>query len=142
MTIKKGDKVKLDYVGTLEDGTEFDNSEKHGQPLEFEVGSGQVIKGFDDAVMGLKVGDEKEFTLEADEAYGPVNPELTKDIPRAQLPQGPEPQEGMMLGVQLPNGQQIPAKIVKVTDENVTIDLNHPLAGKKLTFKIKVVAVN
>jgi FKBP-type peptidyl-prolyl cis-trans isomerase 2 len=141
MTIQKGNKIKIDYVGTLEDGTEFDNSEKHGAPLEFEVGSGMVIKGFDEAVMGMKEGEEKEFTLQPDQAYGPVNPDMMKDVPKSNLPPEQEPKPGMVLLMSLPNGQQMPVRITKVDEENVSLDMNHPLAGKVLKFKIKIVSV-
>lgn len=140
MAIKKGDKIKVEYEGKLEDGTVFDSSEKHGQPLEFEVGGGQLIKGFDEAVVGMEKGQEKEITLEPADAYGEHKDELIKDIPKDQLPEG-DPKPGMMLGVTLPNGMQMPAKITDVKDDKITIDLNHPLAGKKLVFKIKVVDV-
>ncbi len=136
--VKKGDKVKVDYTGTFDDGTVFDASEKHGQPLEFEVGSGQVIKGFDDAVIGMKFGEEQKITIPAGEAYGEVRPELHKKVPRQQLPQDQEPKVGMILAVGLPNGQQFPARIIAVTKDDVAIDLNHPLAGKTLHFRIKV----
>jgi len=142
MIVKKGSKVKVDYTGTFDDGTVFDASEKQGQPLEFEVGSGQVIKGFDEAVVGMEEGQEKEITIPPAEAYGEVKAELNKKIPRAQLPQDQEPKVGMVLAVGLPNGQQFPARIVAVTADDVTIDLNHPLAGKTLHFKIKVVEVS
>jgi FKBP-type peptidyl-prolyl cis-trans isomerase 2 len=138
MAITKGNKIKVEYTGTLEDGSTFDTSVGK-EPLEFEVGSGQLIKGFDDAVMGMEKGQEKEITLTPENAYGAVNPELSKKVPRSQLPEGPEPQAGMMLAVSLPTGQQIPAKIIAVDDTEVTIDLNHPLAGKTLKFKIKIV---
>ncbi|MDP3698778.1 MAG: peptidylprolyl isomerase [Nanoarchaeota archaeon] len=138
MTVKKGDKVKVDYTGTFDDGTVFDASSNHGQPLEFEAGSGQVIKGFDDAVMGMKKGEEKKIVIPPAEAYGEIKAELHKKVPRKQLPQDQEPKVGMVLAVGLPNGQQFPARIVTVTAEEVTIDLNHPLAGKTLHFKIKV----
>jgi len=140
MTIKKGDKIKVDYTGTLDDGTVFDTSEGK-EPLEFEVGSGQIIKGFDDAVVGMKKGDEKEVTIKPEDAYGTANPELTKKIPKSQLPQGQEPKPGMMLAIATPDGKQVPVKISEVSDNDITIDLNHPLAGKTLTFKIKVVDV-
>lgn len=136
--IKKGSKIKVDYVGTLEDGTVFDASEKHGKLLEFEAGSGQVIKGFDDAVLGMKLDEEKEITLQPEEAYGSAKPELKKEVPRDQLPKDQEPKAGMILLIGLPNGQQLPARIVAVTKEKVTLDLNHPLAGKVLKFKITV----
>lgn len=141
MAIKKGDKIKVEYEGTLEDGTLFDSSEKHGQPLEFEVGAGQMIKGFDEAVVGMNKDEEKEITLQPADAYGEPNPELVKDIPRDQLPPG-DPKPGMMLGVTLPNGMQLPAKILEVTDDKVKIDLNHPLAGKVLKFKVKIVDIS
>ncbi|MEK6939175.1 MAG: peptidylprolyl isomerase [Nanoarchaeota archaeon] len=131
----------MDYTGTFDDGTVFDESEKHGQPLEFEVGSGQVIKGFDDAVMGMKNGEEKKIVIPPAEAYGEVKAELRKKVPRKQLPQDQEPKVGMVLAVGLPNGMQFPARIMEVTTDDVTIDLNHPLAGKTLHFKIKVVNV-
>jgi len=141
--INKGSKVKLDYEGRLESGEIFDSSthEDHSHPLEFEAGSGQVIKGFDDSVMGMKIGEEKEFSIEAKEAYGDYKPELKKDIPRSDLPKDQEPKPGMILMVGTPDGRQFPIKIAAVTDKTVTIDLNHPLAGKKLIFKIKIVDV-
>lgn len=142
MPVKKGDKVKVEYEGKLEDGTVFDSSEKHGQPLEFQAGIGQVVPGFDNAIVGMEKGEEKEVTIPPDEAYGQPRDELIKDIPRSQLPPEPEPKVGMMLGVGLPNGAQIPARIVEVTAETVKLDLNHPLAGKTLKFKIKVVDIS
>ncbi len=138
MAIKKGDKIKVEYTGMLEDGTVFDSSEKHGKPLEFEVGSGQVIKGFDAAVIGMEKGQEKEVIIQPDEGYGHPDPKLVKKFPRKQLPKEPEPKEGMMLMVGTPDGRQFPAKIVKVDDKEVSIDLNHPLSGKVLKFKIKI----
>ena len=141
MAIKKGDKIKVEYTGTLEDGTVFDSSEKHGKPLEFEVGSGQLIKGFDEAVVGMNKGDEKEIKLQPAEAYGEPKPEMHKKVPRDQLPKEPEPKVGMMLAVGLPNGMQLPAKIMEVSETDITIDLNHPLAGKVLNFKLKVLDV-
>ena len=139
--IKKGDKVKVEYTGKLEDGTVFDSSEGKA-PLCFEVGAQQVIPGFEKADEGMKKDEEKEFTLKVDEAYGPVKEEMVQEIPRDKLPAEPEPKEGMMLMMQAPTGQQIPAKITKVADDKVTIDINHPLAGKELTFSVKVVGVN
>ncbi len=141
MPIKKGDKIKVEYEGTLDDGTVFDSTEKHGEPLEFEVGSGQLIPGFDNAVLGLKKGDEKEIKLEPEEAYGEYNSELKKKIPKEQLPQNEELKPGMMLILTLPNEVQITALVSELDEEMVTIDLNHPLAGKTLNFKIKVVDI-
>lgn len=142
MPVKKGDRVKVDYTGTLGDGTVFDSSEKHGKPLEFEAGSGQVIRGFDTAVMGMKKGEEKEITLQPDQAYGERNESLVKDVPRAQFPEKMEINAGMTLLLGLPDGQKFPATVKSVDGGKVMIDLNHPLAGKALTFKIKVVGVS
>ncbi len=141
MQVKKGDTIKVEYEGKLDDGTIFDSSDKHGQLLEFEAGAGRVIPGFDNAVLGMKEGEEKTVKIPVDEAYGPRREELVKEVPKNQLPEG-EIKEGMMLGVGLPDGQQIPATITKVADETVTIDINHPLAGKNLTFSIKVVSIS
>ncbi|MCK4808472.1 MAG: peptidylprolyl isomerase [Candidatus Aenigmarchaeota archaeon] len=142
MPVKKGDKVKVEYTGTLEDGTVFDSSEKHGEPLEFEVGAGQMIKGFDDAVVDMEKGDEKEITLKPADAYGDPNPQLIQKVPKDKLPEGADLKAGMQLAMALPNGQQIPATITEIGDTEVTIDINHPLAGKTLNFKVKVVDVS
>ena len=143
MPIKKGDTIKVHYTGSLEDGEVFDSSEKHGRPLEFEVGSGMIIKGFDEGILGMKKGDEKELKIEPKDAYGDHNAEYTRHVPKEdiKLPEGQEPEVGMILGVTLPNGQQLPAKVSGVTEEEIIIDLNHPLAGKTLNFKIKLVEV-
>lgn len=141
MPVKKGDKIKVDYTGTFEDGTVFDSSEKHGQPLEFEVGGGQLVKGFDETVVGMEKGEEKEVTLKPEDAYGQPNPQLVQKAPREQFPKDQEIKPGMMIGVGLPDGRQIPALIKDVNDKEVTLDLNHPLAGKTLKFKIKVVEI-
>ena len=142
--IKNGSKVKLDYEGRFESGEVFDTSKHgdHSHPLEFQVGSGQVIAGFDSAVLGMKVGEEKEFSIEPEEAYGEYDETLEREIPSNVLPKEQEPKEGMLLVMQAPDGRKVPVKIKKVTKENITIDLNHPLAGKKLIFKIKILEVN
>lgn len=141
MAIKKGDKVKVEYTGTFEDGTVFDSSEKHGQPLEFEVGAGQMIPGFDNAVVGMKKGEEKEITIKPADAYGEHNPQLMKKVPREAIAGLKDPKPGMMLGLATPDGKQFAVKIAEVTDKEVAIDLNHPLAGKTLKFRIKVVDI-
>jgi peptidylprolyl isomerase len=135
--VQKGDHVTVEYTGTLDDGTEFDSSKNHG-PLEFNAGVGQMIQGFDDAVLTMEVGEEKTVTIKAEDAYGQPDKRLIHKVPKESLPEGPTPEAGMMLTVNLPDGNQIPAKIVEVTEKEVTLDLNHPLAGKNLTFKIKV----
>ncbi len=142
MPIKKGNKVKVEYTGTLDDGTVFDSTEKHGEPLEFEVGSGQLIPGFDDAVVGMKKGEEKEIKIEPADAYGEHNPELCKKIPRAKLPENEKLEKGSVLMMTLPNGMQFTALVAELDNDTVTLDLNHPLAGKKLNFKIKILDVS
>lgn len=139
MSIKEGDTIKIHYTGKFEDGTVFDTSEKGKEPLEFKVGEGKLIKGFEKAVLGMKKDEEKEFTLKPAEAYGEPNPQLVQKVPRDQIPQDQEPKKGMMMMVGLPNGQQIPATLTEVTEKEVTVDLNHPLAGKTLIFQIKIV---
>ncbi len=141
MTIKDGDTIKIEYKGKLDDGSVFDSSESHGQPLEFTVGSGHVIKGFEEAVKGLEEGDEKEFKLEPAEAYGEYKDDLVDTVSRDLVQGDMEMEVGKTFIVQTPQGQQIPAKVIDLTDDEVTFDLNHPLAGKALTFDIKVVDV-
>ena len=138
MTAKNGDKVKIEYTGTLEDGTIFDSSADHGNPLEFEVGSGQVIKGFDDAILGMKEGEEKQFSIEPADAYGEHDPTLVQKVPREIFPQDAELVPGLLFEAGLPTGEKVPATITDVQGVIVSVDLNHPLAGKKLNFKIKV----
>jgi len=138
--VKQGSKVKVEYTGKFDDGTVFDSSEKHGQALEFEIGKGMIIKGFESAVMEMKVGDEKDIKLEPKDAYGDVNPEMVKEVPKAQIPtEGLK--EGLTLVMKLPDGNQIPATIKEIGEEKVTIDLNHPLAGKTLNFNLKLVEI-
>lgn len=138
---KAGDKVTLEYKGTLNDGTVFDESKNHETPLAFEVGAGRVISGFDKAVRGMAIGDEKEFTIQPAEAYGKINPELVKKVSRKEIPNDREPQVGMGLVMGTPEGKQIRAVITEVTPDFIMLDMNHPLAGQALTFKIKVLKI-
>jgi FKBP-type peptidyl-prolyl cis-trans isomerase 2 len=139
MPIKSGDKIKVEYEGTFDDGTVFDSSKYHDEPLEFEVGAGQIIPGFEDAVLGMETGDEKKFQLQPNDAYGKHDPELIHKVPRDQLPVNVVP--GTILVATLPNGVQTPVKVEEVTVDHVKIDMNHPLAGKTLNFKIKILDV-
>ena len=141
MAINKGDKVVLEYEGKLENGEVFDSSERAGQPLEFTAGEGKVIKGFDDAVIGMKKGEEKEFSIKPEEAYGPIRDELKKEVPKNAVKADKELQEGMILVMATPEGQQIPLRIGEVKEDTVVLDMNHPLAGKTLNFKIKIIDV-
>ena len=139
-SVKNGDTVKVHYTGSLDDGTVFDSSEGR-EPIEFTVGSGQIIKGFNDAVIGMKKGEEKKIQIKAADAYGEKNPQLLRKIPRTALPQDREPQVGMVLGLVRADGVQGEARIIEVTAEEISIDMNHPFAGKDLTFAIKLVEV-
>jgi len=140
-TIKQGDTVKVHYTGTLPDGTVFDSSRER-DPLEFTLGQGQLIPGFEAAVEGMKVGEAKKETFAPDMAYGPRRDELAFEVPRAQLPAELKPEVGQQLAMQQPSGQAVPVVVASVAEETVTLDANHPLAGKDLTFEIEVVAVN
>ena len=140
MNVKKGDKVKVHYRGTLTDGTEFDSSQGR-EPLEFEVGAGMMIKGFDDAVNGMKVGEKITVNIVADEAYGQRNDELIYQIPSEQIPEDLDPKVGQTLSMQHPDGHSIPVQVVEVTDKHVGIDANHQLAGQDLVFEIELVEI-
>ena len=139
MVIKKGDIIKVEYEGRLEDLTIFDSTElQGGTPMKFEVGAGLLIRGFDNAIMGKEVGDEFTISLKASEAYGEVDPQLIQIISRDQLPKDIEPEPGMMLNAFDANEAQSVIWIKEVDDEFVTLDMNHPMAGKTLIFKIKI----
>jgi FKBP-type peptidyl-prolyl cis-trans isomerase 2 len=139
MTVEKNNKVTIEYEGRFDnkEGEIFDTSEGK-EPLTFISGVGMVVPGFDNAILGMEKEEEKEITLKPEEAYGERREELQQKIPRSALPQDQKPEVGMMLVMATPQGQQMPAKITGVTDEEVTIDINHPLAGKTLYFKIKL----
>ncbi len=138
---KKGDKVKVHYTGKLHDGSIFDSSVNR-EPLEFEVGAGMMIAGFDSAVNGMKIGEKKTADIPAAEAYGDKNEEMIISVPKAQLPPDLEPAVGQQLSMQQPNGQAIPVVVSKVEEDAVEIDANHPLAGKDLIFEIELVSIN
>lgn len=137
---KKGDTVAVHYTGTLDDGQVFDSS-RDRDPLEFEVGGGQVIPGFDRAVEGLEIGESREVTLEPKEAYGDPREDLVVDVDRDRFPQDEEPEVGRQVQVQVSPGEHRVATITDVQEESVTLDLNHPLAGKALTFAVELVEI-
>lgn len=137
---KAGDTVQVHYTGKLDDGSVFDSSAGR-DPLEFTVGSGQVIPGFEQAVEGMAVGQTKTVTIPAAEAYGDRVAEAVLQVPREQLPPDLEPEVGQQLVMQSRDGRQIPIVVVEVTEDSITIDANHPLAGRDLTFEIELVAV-
>lgn len=135
---KEGDSVKVNYTGKLEDGTVFDSSEGK-EPLEFTVGSGQIIPGLDKAVDGMEVGESKTVTVDSEEAYGPRRDEMVLEVERERLPEEIEPEVGQQLQVGSSEDQTMIVQITDVTDTAVTLDANHPLAGKDLTFDIELV---
>lgn len=138
---KAGDTVQVHYTGKLDDGSVFDSSAGR-DPLEFTVGTGQVIPGFEQAVEGMAVGQTKTVTIPSAEAYGERVAEAVLQVPREQLPPDLEPEVGQQLVMQSRDGRQIPIVVVEVTEDSITIDANHPLAGRDLTFEIELVSVH
>jgi len=139
---KAGNQVKVHYKGTLTSGEEFDSSYKRNEPLGFTVGAGQMIKGFDEAVQGMKVGEKKTVNIPSAEAYGEWNEEALVTVPRERLPQDQEPKPGMQIAMQRQDGRRQPAVIKEVNEKEVVIDANHPLAGKDLVFEIELVEIS
>lgn len=137
---KSGDTVRIHYTGTLDDGTEFDSSAGR-DPLQFTIGSGQVITGFDKAVEGMAVGDSKTVDIPAEDAYGPRREQMVQDVPRDALPDDLDPEEGMALQAKGQDGQIINLTVTSVEDDAITVDGNHPLAGKALKFDIELVDI-
>jgi peptidylprolyl isomerase len=137
VTIKKGDTILVDYTGKFEDGEVFDSSQGR-EPLKFTVGSGQIIKGFDDAVVGMSVGDKKTVTIAATEAYGEHREDHVIDMPKAHIPEGMDLKAGMAVELMDQDRNPIPAVCTEILEDVVRIDVNHPLAGKTLVFDIEV----
>ena len=139
--VTNGNTVSVHYKGTLNDGSQFDSSYDRGQPLQFTVGTGQMIPGFEKNVVGMTVGEAKEFTLSPEDAYGDHNPEAVQEVSKEMFPDDFTFQiGGIIQGEQ--NGNPLIAKIVSEQNETVTLDFNHPMAGKDLTFNIEVVDIN
>jgi len=145
---KEGDKVKVHYTGRLKGGVFFDSSECAEQecgcdaePLEFTIGEGEVIPGFEKGVIGMSVGEAKTFTIPVDDAYGKRNEEMVVAVERSHVPADMTPEVGMRLEVTQEDGQEFPVVITEVTETHVTLDANHPLAGRDLTFEIKLVEI-
>jgi peptidylprolyl isomerase len=137
---KKGDKVKVHYTGKLRDGTLFDSSEGR-EPLEFTLGEGSMIRGFENAVYELEVGQAKTVTVPSAEAYGPRKDGLVMTFDRTQLPPGMSPKVGDQLQMQTPSGGAAVVTVSATSEKSITVDANHPLAGKDLTFEIRLVEV-
>jgi peptidylprolyl isomerase len=141
MTVaKSGDSVKVHYTGTLEDGTQFDSS-AGVDPLEFTLGGGQVIAGFDEAITGMAPGEKKNVIIPAEKAYGQRNEEMVINAPRDEVPEGITPEVGQRLQLAGPNNQPIMVEVTDVTDEHIQLDANPPLAGKDLTFDLELVEI-
>mgnify|MGYP001046504011 CR=1 FL=1 len=138
--VAAGNKVKVHYTGTFDDGEVFDSS-RQTQPLEFEVGSGQVIPGFDNAVVGMKAGETKKVRLPEEEAYGPYNDEMVFDADASQFEEGMDPQVGQQFQTQMQDGSPLLLTVKAVEGDKVTLDANHPMAGKALNFELEVVEV-
>ena len=138
--VKEGRNVSVHYTGTLDDGTVFDTS-RNREPISFEVGSGTVISGFDQAVVGLKVGESKTVRIEVDDAYGERNENAVLVVPHDAFPEGMEVEPGMQVQGSGPQGE-FPAIVTAIAANGITIDMNHPLAGQDLTFDIEVVEVS
>lgn len=137
---KQGDTVRVHYTGQLNDGTEFDSS-RGRDPLEFEVGSGQVIPGFESAVAGMAVGDSCTTTIAAENAYGPRREDLLVAVERSQLPSDMDIEVGQALQVRDQNDQPFVVHVASIGDDSVELDANHPLAGQDLTFEIELVEI-
>ena len=137
---QNGDKVKVHYHGKLRSGETFDSSQGR-DPLEFELGSGQVIKGFDEGIKGMQVGDKKTIEIAVVDAYGEKQQEMIIEFPKEQFPPDMNPEAGMQLMMSNGSGQQFPVTIVDVKEESVVLDANHPLAGQELIFDLELVEI-
>ena len=139
MSVEKGKKVSFEYTLTV-DGEIVDSSKEHGA-LTYTQGQGSMITGFEKHVEGMSEGDEKRFDVSPEEGYGTVNPDAVREVSRELLPKDVEPAVGMMLGAQAEDGRQLHARISEVRKDTVLLDFNHPLAGKTLTFNVKIVTI-
>ncbi len=138
---KDGDKVKVHYTGKLDDGKVFDSS-KEKEPLEFTLGEGSVIQGLEDSLSGMEEGESKTTTISSDKAYGPYRDDMIIEVDKEKLPENLEPEEGQVLQAKQENGAVVNLTIKDIKDATVVLDGNHPLAGKDLTFDIKLVDIN
>jgi len=137
---KNGDTVKVHYTGTLEDGSVFDSS-KERDPLQFILGKGQLIKGFEEAVIGMSVGETKSVRIPSDEAYGSHREDLLLKFNKSDIPPDIEPKGGLVINLVSPDGRNLLATITEISGDSITLDANHPLAGKDLTFNIEIVEI-
>ena len=138
---REGDKVQVHYQGRLDDGTTFDSSQGR-DPIEFTIGEGEVVPGFEQAVTGMTAGEKKTTTIAAEHAYGERMDDLMFSVSRDQVPEGMDVKVGDQLSVGLPNGESVPMQVASVDDDSLTLDANHPLAGKDLTFDLELVKIH
>ncbi|NOQ51304.1 MAG: peptidylprolyl isomerase [Desulfuromonadaceae bacterium] len=141
MIAAHGSKVKVHYTGTYDHGEVFDSSSE-GCPLEFEVGAGQVIPGFEKAVIGMSVGDSKKVRIPEEEAYGPYNPEMMFETDPSQFEEGLAPEAGQQFQTELEDGTPLLLTVMTVTEDKIVMNANHPMAGKTLNFAIEMVEIN
>jgi peptidylprolyl isomerase len=139
--VENGAYISVEYTGTLGNGEVFDSSQGR-QPLEVLMGSGQMIKGFEAQLMGMAINEKKAFTLSPEDAYGPKHSDMIQSIPRSEVPPDMDVHVGMIVGFVNQEGNQVPARVIQVDDEQMMMDLNHPLAGESLTFEIEVVGIS
>ena len=137
---KKSDSVKVHYTGTLTDGSVFDSS-REAEPLEFTIGGGQLIKGFDEAIPGMAIGDTKTVTILSEEAYGSLNEEMIFQVERAQFAADMTPEVGQQFQIDTPDEQQMVVTITEIDGDQITLDANHPLAGQDLTFELELMEI-
>jgi len=140
MTAEAGNKVKVHYTGTFDDGEVFDSS-RETDPLEFELGAGQVIPGFDQAITGMEVGETKKVRIPEDEAYGPYNPEMVFTTDQSQFDESVNPEVGQQFQAETPDGQPLFLVVKEVDGDKIVMDANHPMAGKDLNFELELVEI-
>jgi peptidylprolyl isomerase len=140
-TVENGKYISVEYTGTLGSGEVFDSSVGR-QPMEVLMGSGQLIPGFESQLMGMALNEKKMFTVTAEDAYGQKSDDLMQSVPRSEVPPDMDIQIGMVVGFITPDGHRVPARVVNLDENNLTMDLNHPLAGEALTFEIEVVGIS
>ena len=139
--VKEGDTISLHYKGWLDDGTVFDSSEGR-QPLSFQVGAGQVISGFDDAVRGMATGDKRQIDIPADQAYGPYYDDLVRVVPKSAFPAHTTPTIGFAFEMELPSGEPMTVRVIDIEGDEITLDANHLLAGENLHFDVHLVNID
>jgi len=139
--VETGHFVKLDYTGKLDNGDVF-HTTQNAQPAEIEVGAGRLLKGFENALVGMAQNEKKSFDLTPEEGFGPIDETMVQSFNRSDLPDDFQPKIGDVVALSTPDGGQVPAKVKEMDDEKITVDLNHPLAGQALSFDVEVIEIN